>query len=220
MRVDAVASRQVHNHGLLWWELDDPGHLSQSAGLSSRIVTEPSFRSAGAQYGAPEWKERGSPGRTRTSDPAVNSRLLYQLSYRGASWRIYAGRAAECKRTPAIDARAKETRVSTVNERSERNGDATRPLKIGGYSMPLPQSRLLRIALGVFLIVGGFLSILPIFGLWMMPLGLLVLSIDVPMVRRWRRRFAVWLHRRYPNLAAKIDPTASQTRLQDEPDSR
>ena len=25
----------------------------------------------------------GSPGRTRTSDPAVNSRLLYQLSYRG-----------------------------------------------------------------------------------------------------------------------------------------
>ena len=24
----------------------------------------------------------GSPGRTRTSDPAVNSRLLYRLSYR------------------------------------------------------------------------------------------------------------------------------------------
>ena len=28
--------------------------------------------------------ETGSPGRTRTSDPAVNSRLLYQLSYRGS----------------------------------------------------------------------------------------------------------------------------------------
>src|SRR5579872_402278 len=27
----------------------------------------------------------GSPGRTRTSDPAVNSRLLYQLSYRGSA---------------------------------------------------------------------------------------------------------------------------------------
>lgn len=25
----------------------------------------------------------GSPGRTRTSDPAINSRLLYQLSYWG-----------------------------------------------------------------------------------------------------------------------------------------
>jgi hypothetical protein len=28
-------------------------------------------------------KGDGSPGRTRTSDPAVNSRLLYRLSYRG-----------------------------------------------------------------------------------------------------------------------------------------
>ena len=28
--------------------------------------------------------ERGSPGRTRTCDPAINSRLLYQLSYRGS----------------------------------------------------------------------------------------------------------------------------------------
>jgi D-tyrosyl-tRNA(Tyr) deacylase len=27
----------------------------------------------------------GSPGRIRTSDPAVNSRLLYQLSYRGTA---------------------------------------------------------------------------------------------------------------------------------------
>ena len=27
---------------------------------------------------------RGSPGRIRTSDPTVNSRLLYRLSYRGA----------------------------------------------------------------------------------------------------------------------------------------
>ena len=30
----------------------------------------------------------GSPGRTRTSDPAVNSRLLYRLSYRGTCERL------------------------------------------------------------------------------------------------------------------------------------
>ena len=29
----------------------------------------------------------GSGGRTRTCDPAVNSRLLYQLSYAGSVWR-------------------------------------------------------------------------------------------------------------------------------------
>ncbi len=43
----------------------------------------------------------GSPGRTRTSDRTVNSRLLYQLSYRGtglklvqslARYRIYQSR--------------------------------------------------------------------------------------------------------------------------------
>ena len=28
-------------------------------------------------------EKESSPGRTRTYDPAVNSRLLYQLSYRG-----------------------------------------------------------------------------------------------------------------------------------------
>jgi hypothetical protein len=31
-----------------------------------------------------------------------------------------------------------------------------------------------------------------------------VLSIDIPRVRRWRRRFAVWFVRRYPNLAARL----------------
>jgi hypothetical protein len=25
-------------------------------------------------------------------------------------------------------------------------------------------------------------------------------------VRRWRRRFAVWFHRRYPKLAARLNP--------------
>lgn len=28
----------------------------------------------------------GSPSRTRTYDLAINSRVLYQLSYRGTSW--------------------------------------------------------------------------------------------------------------------------------------
>ena len=77
-------------------------------------------------------------------------------------------------------------------------------VKIGSYKLPLPRSRILRILIGVALIIGGLFSILPIFGLWMIPLGLLVLSIDVPRVRRWRRRFAVWFARKYPGLAAKL----------------
>jgi hypothetical protein len=78
-------------------------------------------------------------------------------------------------------------------------------VKIGGYRLPLPRSRALRIALGgVLLVLGLFGGWLPILGFWMAPLGLLILSVDIPRVRRWRRRFAVWFARRWPGLAAKL----------------
>ncbi len=83
---------------------------------------------------------------------------------------------------------------------------ASHSIKLWRYTLPLPRSRLLRILIGTLLVIGGLLSFLPIFGVWMIPLGMLVLSIDIPRVRRWRRRFAVWFHRRYPNLAAKLNP--------------
>jgi len=37
---------------------------------------------------------------------------------------------------------------------------------------------------------------LPILGLWMLPLGLLMLSIDLAPVRRLRRRVEIWWGRR------------------------
>ena len=83
---------------------------------------------------------------------------------------------------------------------------AAESIRIGSYRLPLPRSRLLRILIGVLLILGGLFAFLPILGFWMIPLGLLVLSIDIPRVRRWRRRFAVWFHRRFPRLAAKLNP--------------
>jgi hypothetical protein len=59
----------------------------------------------------------------------------------------------------------------------------------------LPQSKPIRIGLGILLIAGGLLGFLPVLGFWMIPLGLLVLSIDIPIVRRWRRQLGVWWHR-------------------------
>src|SRR6185295_1543872 len=52
-------------------------------------------------------------------------------------------------------------------------------------------SRPLRIAMGIALIIGGFLGFLPILGFWMIPLGVMVLSIDFHPVRRFRRLFEV-----------------------------
>jgi hypothetical protein len=51
-----------------------------------------------------------------------------------------------------------------------------------------PSSRWLRIPVGLLLIVGGFLAVLPVFGLWMLPLGLILLAEDVPALRRMRDR--------------------------------
>ena len=59
----------------------------------------------------------------------------------------------------------------------------------------LPQSKPIRIGLGILLVAFGLVGFLPVVGFWMIPLGLLVLSVDVPIVRRWRRQLAVCGHR-------------------------
>src|SRR5690606_15068866 len=68
----------------------------------------------------------------------------------------------------------------------------TREIVIGTFRVRLPESRLLRCAIGILLIAGGLLGFLPVLGFWMVPLGLLVLSHDSHFVRRQRRRLAVW----------------------------
>ena len=83
-----------------------------------------------------------------------------------------------------------------------------RHIKFVGFNVRVPAHPLLRIGLGVILVFGGFLGFLPILGFWMLPLGLVILSIDFAMVRRFRRRASVrlgrWLLRRWPNLARRV----------------
>lgn len=55
-----------------------------------------------------------------------------------------------------------------------------------------PASRWLRIPAGVLLIAGGVLSFLPLLGIWMLPLGLMLLAADVPFLRRPMAGFAGW----------------------------
>jgi hypothetical protein len=47
-------------------------------------------------------------------------------------------------------------------------------------------------AIGVLLILFGFLGFLPVLGFWMVPLGLVVLSYDIPRVRLWRQNIKTW----------------------------
>ena len=69
-------------------------------------------------------------------------------------------------------------------------------IEIAGRRLHLPASRLGRMAIGTLLVLGGILGFLPVLGFWMVPLGLLVLSVDVAAARRLRRRLAIWWARR------------------------
>ena len=73
---------------------------------------------------------------------------------------------------------------------------ATGKLMLGQWRLSLPKSRPARVAIGSGLIICGILGFLPVLGFWMVPLGIVVLSQDIPAARRMRRRFSVWWARR------------------------
>ena len=62
-----------------------------------------------------------------------------------------------------------------------------------------PRGALVRVPLAVLLLLGGLVSVLPFLGLWMLPLGLLLLAVDLPIVQpavaaaaiRGRRRLKI-----------------------------
>ncbi|MER0239668.1 hypothetical protein [Fulvimarina sp. MAC8] len=98
--------------------------------------------------------------------------------------------------------RIDDDRPLGASEPGDGEGDAASKLprqtmRIAGRQVGLPQNRWLRMSIGLLLVIGGIFGFLPILGVWMIPLGLVVLSIDLPMVRRWRRRSDVWVMRRY-----------------------
>jgi hypothetical protein len=60
-----------------------------------------------------------------------------------------------------------------------------------------PSSRLVRIPLAILLVVGGIFSFLPILGLWMLPLGLLLIAQDVPFLQAPLARMLGWIERKW-----------------------
>ncbi len=60
------------------------------------------------------------------------------------------------------------------------------------------RAALIRLPVALLLILGGMLSFLPFLGVWMLPLGVMLLALDIPVLRgpvagaiiRFRRRWA------------------------------
>ena len=70
--------------------------------------------------------------------------------------------------------------------------EAKLPNRLAGVVVWLvsPAAIYLRLPVGLLLIVGGVLSFLPVLGIEMLPLGILLLAVDVPAVRH--RVVRVW----------------------------
>ena len=79
-----------------------------------------------------------------------------------------------------------------MDDTTEQSADTRRTIRIFGREFTVPASRPARVAIGCVLIFAGILGFLPVLGFWMIPLGLLILSYEFALVRRWRRRTEVW----------------------------
>ena len=60
-----------------------------------------------------------------------------------------------------------------------------------------PSSKLVRIPLAILLILGGIFSILPVLGLWMLPLGLVLFAQDVPILQTPMANALGWIERKW-----------------------
>src|SRR5690606_21892883 len=84
------------------------------------------------------------------------------------------------------------------------------------YVLRQPWAMVIRIPLGILLVLGGILSFLPILGIWMLPLGLLLLAIDLPalqrpmngLILRGERQFKNWQRTRRDKKAGSQKPPA------------
>ncbi|KRA33742.1 hypothetical protein ASD68_12385 [Rhodanobacter sp. Root627] len=88
-----------------------------------------------------------------------------------------------------------ETRLNRHFHRMETQlpGWIARPIRW----LRVPSSRWVRVPVGLLLIAGGIFSVLPVLGLWMLPLGLLLLAEDLPFLRRPMLRTLLWVERRW-----------------------
>lgn len=67
-----------------------------------------------------------------------------------------------------------------------------------GYEwLILPRARWVRIPVGVALMAGGVFSFLPVLGIWMLPLGAILVGEDIPPVRRATLHGLGWAQKKW-----------------------
>ena len=86
-----------------------------------------------------------------------------------------------------------ETKTERMLHRRLDRAERLLPGTLGRWLAHLrhPSASWLRVPLGVLLVLGGLLGFLPVLGFWMVPLGLLLLALDVALLRRPTARVLV-----------------------------
>jgi hypothetical protein len=87
---------------------------------------------------------------------------------------------AECRAT-SDDWAGSETRPSLATPARDA---LPRPARQSYAWLIRPQAKWVRLPLGFALIAGGALGFLPVLGIWMLPVGALLVGEDIPPVRR------------------------------------
>ncbi|MFK4826040.1 hypothetical protein ACI0FM_14815 [Paenochrobactrum sp. BZR 588] len=80
---------------------------------------------------------------------------------------------------------------------SESQSRKKHTILILGKRIPIPATVFMRRVVGCGFIIGGSLSFLPILGIWMLPVGLILLSHDSHKVRRFRRNSEIYVLRKW-----------------------
>lgn len=109
---------------------------------------------------------------------------------------------------PSSDRWRRQASADPHHRRLERGIDRLERRLPGSLSKALhrvraPSDPRFRILTGGLLLLGGMFSFLPVLGLWMLPLGLLLLALDVPLLKptvgwalvKGERRWRLWRRR-------------------------
>jgi len=74
-----------------------------------------------------------------------------------------------------------------------------------------PSSFAIRVIVALFLIAGGIFSFLPVLGLWMLPLGLLLIAQDVPFLQKPIVAALAWVEAKWNWLRTKWKSSSKST---------
>ncbi|WP_343234596.1 hypothetical protein [Microvirga splendida] len=77
-------------------------------------------------------------------------------------------------------------------------------------SLRHPEARWIRMPVGFLFVLGGIFSILPFFGIWMLPLGLLLMAYDIPVLQKPVGHFTIWAIDKWASLRQRCFPDRPQ----------